>query len=70
MTDVGFEPTHPKILVPKTSALDHSANQSVVTVEVKFCKRGRNKNSLDRYVDQLDLLLLRHFGRVVKAAAC
>ena len=28
MTDVGFEPTHPKILVPKTSALDHSANQS------------------------------------------
>ena len=25
MTDVGFEPTHPKILVPKTSALDHSA---------------------------------------------
>ena len=27
MTDVGFEPTHPKILVPKTSALDHSAIQ-------------------------------------------
>ncbi len=29
MTGVGFEPTHPKILVPKTSALDHSANQSL-----------------------------------------
>ena len=28
MTDVGFEPTPPKRLVPKTSALDHSANQS------------------------------------------
>ena len=27
VTDVGFEPTHPKILVPKTSALDHSAIQ-------------------------------------------
>ncbi len=29
MTDVGFEPTPPKRLVPKTSALDHSANQSI-----------------------------------------
>ena len=28
VTDVGFEPTPPKRLVPKTSALDHSANQS------------------------------------------
>ena len=28
MTGVGFEPTPPKRLVPKTSALDHSANQS------------------------------------------
>ena len=28
MTEVGFEPTPPKRLVPKTSALDHSANQS------------------------------------------
>ena len=27
-TGVGFEPTPPKRLVPKTSALDHSANQS------------------------------------------
>ena len=31
MTDVGFEPTPPKRLVPKTSALDHSANQSITT---------------------------------------
>ena len=30
MTGVGFEPTPPKRLVPKTSALDHSANQSLV----------------------------------------
>ena len=28
VTGVGFEPTPPKRLVPKTSALDHSANQS------------------------------------------
>ena len=28
---MGFEPTPPKRLVPKTSALDHSANQSVDT---------------------------------------
>ena len=28
VTDVGFEPTPPQRLVPKTSALDHSANQS------------------------------------------
>ena len=27
MTEVGFEPTPPKRLVPKTSALDHSAIQ-------------------------------------------
>ena len=27
MTGVGFEPTPPKRLVPKTSALDHSATQ-------------------------------------------
>ena len=26
MTDVGLEPTHPTILVPKNSALDPSAN--------------------------------------------
>ena len=30
VTEVGFEPTPPKRLVPKTSALDHSANQSLV----------------------------------------
>ena len=27
VTGVGFEPTPPKRLVPKTSALDHSATQ-------------------------------------------
>ena len=35
MTGVGFEPTPPKRLVPKTSALDHSANQSLV-FDTKF----------------------------------
>ena len=30
MTDKGFEPLPPERLVPKTSALDHSANQSLV----------------------------------------
>ena len=34
MTDVGFEPTPPERLVPKTSALDHSANQSLLFLEV------------------------------------
>ena len=29
LTGVGFEPTPPERLVPKTSALDHSANQSL-----------------------------------------
>ena len=33
MTDVGFEPTPPKRLVPKTSALDHSANQSITIAQ-------------------------------------
>ena len=42
MTDVGFEPTHPKILVPKTSALDHSANQSLCELFVSnFLKRKK-----------------------------
>ena len=36
MTGVGFEPTPPKRLVPKTSALDHSANQSL-TKTIQFC---------------------------------
>ena len=30
LTGVGFEPTPPKRLVPKTSALDHSAIQPIV----------------------------------------
>ena len=34
MTGVGFEPTPPKRLVPKTSALDHSANQSLSFIEL------------------------------------
>ena len=39
MTGVGFEPTPPKRLVPKTSALDHSANQSfTVMLELRFLK--------------------------------
>ena len=39
MTGVGFEPTPPKRLVPKTSALDHSANQSfVLTFRSQFFK--------------------------------
>ena len=33
MTGVGFEPTPPKRLVPKTSALDHSANQSLTMLK-------------------------------------
>ena len=34
MTDVGFEPTPPERLVPKTSALDHSANQSLLFYDI------------------------------------
>ena len=34
MTGVGFEPTPPERLVPKTSALDHSANQSLTFIDV------------------------------------
>ena len=34
MTGVGFEPTPPERLVPKTSALDHSANQSLSFIEL------------------------------------
>ena len=30
MTEVGFEPTPPKRLVPKTSALDHSATLPLI----------------------------------------
>ena len=34
VTEVGFEPTPPKRLVPKTSALDHSAIQTLqVTIK-------------------------------------
>ena len=36
VTEVGFEPTPPKRLVPKTSALDHSANQSYPVLFTKF----------------------------------
>ena len=33
MTDKGFEPLPPERLVPKTSALDHSANQSYTFIK-------------------------------------
>ena len=34
MTDKGFEPLPPERLVPKTSALDHSANQSLLLYDI------------------------------------
>ena len=37
LTAVGFEPTNPKILVPKTSALDHSATQSLTKMSEPIC---------------------------------
>ena len=41
VTEVGFEPTLPKKLVPKTSALDHSAIQPLPLY--KICSyRGSN----------------------------
>ena len=41
LTGVGFEPTPPKRLVPKTSALDHSAIQPSRTAKTCSC-RGSN----------------------------
>ena len=38
MTNVGFEPTPPKRLVPTTSALDNSANQSYISQQNLFPK--------------------------------
>ena len=32
MPDVGFEPTHPKIIELKSTALDHSANQAYLYI--------------------------------------
>ena len=49
MTGVGFEPTPPKRLVPKTSALDHSANQSfVLNLRSPFFKFVPSKFSLSK----------------------
>ena len=36
MTEVGFEPTPPERLVPKTSALDHSATQPDLCQSLRF----------------------------------
>ena len=36
VTGVGFEPTPPKRLVPKTSALDHSATQPDLCQSLRF----------------------------------
>ena len=47
MTDVGFEPTPPKRLVPKTSALDHSANQSYTSQQSLFPKYGGLAQSVE-----------------------
>ena len=50
VTGVGFEPTPPKRLVPKTSALDHSANQSVsgtVLASVNNRRRGGLAQSVE-----------------------
>ena len=43
MTGVGLEPTPPKWLVPKTSALDHSATLPIFR-EINF-----ERNSVRRY---------------------
>ena len=42
LTEVGFEPTPPKRLVPKTSALDHSAIQS-------YCAKVISINFVQKY---------------------
>ena len=42
LTGVGFEPTPPERLVPKTSALDHSANQSTTNGIELFQKVFQN----------------------------
>ena len=47
VTDVGFEPTPPKRLVPKTSALDHSANQSYTSQQSLFPKYGGLAQSVE-----------------------
>ena len=41
---VGFEPTPPKRLVPKTSALDRSAIQPLVGGQGGWGRRGEPKN--------------------------
>ena len=43
MTGKGFEPLPPERLVPKTSALDHSANQSLTYGSKLFTKVFRNE---------------------------
>ena len=45
MTGVGFEPTPPKRLVPKTSALDHSANQSITLAQFYMFLIFKNSNN-------------------------
>ena len=47
---VGFEPTPPKRLVPKTSALDHSAIQPIW-----ICLTGRNR-TIDLGISAVDQL--------------
>ena len=51
MTEVGFEPTLSKELVPKTSALDLSAIQPVVLQPLKIVKCVLPKSHVSRWRD-------------------
>ena len=42
MLDVGFEPTHPKIIELKSTALDRSANQAFSSITTNRQQRDSN----------------------------
>ena len=79
MTDVGFEPTPPKRLVPKTSALDHSANQSITECQqlvwgissIGRVRRSQRRGSgIEARILQLFFLVDSECGAVEKFCAC
>ncbi len=65
MSDVGFEPTPPKRLVPKTSALDHSANHSTLKVNRGISSIGRVPRS-QRGGTGIETRILHVFGVILR----
>ena len=70
VTGVGFEPTPPKRLVPKTSALDHSATQPQHWGKVHDRTRDLSVNSRALYQLSHGGMFCYQYGGLAQSVEC